>query len=319
MLKKILLPLLLLATTLHISSMEPMVPEIDYESLFSACEQGNLDLVEHIIKNTPNIDINKQDSEGRTPLLCAAYKGKWNIIHYLLQRKANKTIRDNYGQSLFSKMVYCIHNTYHNFHQSLAFYPFDEITQECNTIPLPQDNLDHKEINPLTPDTHDVLAGINSINSKRDDSCTALHDTFLHTQIPIIIKLLNRGACLEQKDDWGDSAYDNLHNNKSPFVIRETLNNGNAAPILLLSGLSYDTNNSLTQNLYPEIIGLIKPLYINTILSSPEARIWKPVCVRGCELANINEADENRCLAKIMMLSQHKKTEINLLLLKEGK
>ncbi len=74
----------------------------------------------------------------------------------------------------------------------------------------------------------------------------------------------------------------------------------------------------------PEVSAIIKQHYVDIFVERElehkiEKQLWKPVCVRACALANINETDQDRCLAHIMTLPQNKKTQINRLLLNEGK
>jgi len=47
-------------------------------------------------------DINAQDNEGMTPLMCATRNGFLPIVKYLLSKGANVTIQNNYGSMALS-------------------------------------------------------------------------------------------------------------------------------------------------------------------------------------------------------------------------
>ena len=104
------------------------------------------------------------------------------------------------------------------------------------------------------------------------------------------------------------------------FVVRETFNNGPCVPAALicraLEALKEENN---------DVANYIKQLYCKATLSddsffeSPKARIWKPVCTDVCKMLKVDTTDERRCLATVMVQSQHTLTEMNIRLALENK
>lgn len=58
-----------------------------------ACAKGYLDIVQYILKLSPNI-INKKSNNKETALIIAADNGKANIVQYLLDNGALNQIED---------------------------------------------------------------------------------------------------------------------------------------------------------------------------------------------------------------------------------
>src|SRR5690606_17230225 len=138
--KKIMLIFLIFEMTHHITAMESSTYSTElteYEShLFFTCKHADVTFTQGWIERIPTININIKDCKGRTPLLRAAYKYKLKTVKLLLQHNADKTIKDNNGQSLFSLLLYNHHLDCAAFQKLLTLYTYDEITHECTTIPL---------------------------------------------------------------------------------------------------------------------------------------------------------------------------------------
>ena len=54
------------------------------DDFFKACKEGNLDEVETFIKNRCDVNGTSQIflSYGRTPLICAAGEGRFDVVKY---------------------------------------------------------------------------------------------------------------------------------------------------------------------------------------------------------------------------------------------
>jgi len=47
---------------------------------FAACN-GHLNVIEFLVKQ--NVDLNIKEKNGKTPLVLASEKGKWNVVEFL--------------------------------------------------------------------------------------------------------------------------------------------------------------------------------------------------------------------------------------------
>ncbi len=78
----------------HEESVESMKPtDQQTEQLTSYAEQGNKSGVELLLKQ--GIDINGQDTLGRTAVLAAAHGRQTDLMQYLIEQGADVNIRDN--------------------------------------------------------------------------------------------------------------------------------------------------------------------------------------------------------------------------------
>jgi uncharacterized protein len=70
----------------------------DYISKFLlAAYEGNLEFVEFCMLQ--GFSPNAIDEKGRTPLMIASFKGKERIVRYLLEKKADVSVKDNEGRT----------------------------------------------------------------------------------------------------------------------------------------------------------------------------------------------------------------------------
>ena len=66
--------------------------------LGAASSNGHLMTVKYLI-SLPHINIDSQDDLGVTPLIWATFDGHLHVVEYLLQNHANKSIKDNFGNT----------------------------------------------------------------------------------------------------------------------------------------------------------------------------------------------------------------------------
>ena len=66
---------------------------VDESQWFQAAEQGDLSLIQQGIKD--KIDVNCQDSKGRTAMYWAAEKGHLGLVEYLISQQAHLNIVEN--------------------------------------------------------------------------------------------------------------------------------------------------------------------------------------------------------------------------------
>lgn len=71
--------------------------EITSQQLLSASLEGNLGYVQEAVKQ--DVDINKQDPSGRTPLMLASYNGHMEVVRFLLENEADPNATDNQGRT----------------------------------------------------------------------------------------------------------------------------------------------------------------------------------------------------------------------------
>ena len=325
MIKKILISLLFFALyNSYIIAMDVESDKtIDYDHFFELCKNGQKSVIKNFIKENPTIDINYQNNQGTTPLLYATTWFSWKNVWYLLKHcNANKMMKDNYEQTIFSIAVY--NSSSYSFKKLLKIYSFNEINELCKTICLPikMDNSAefYRFINTI------ILEALNKkkdLNEKQDGGKTVLHKACIYKKIPLIIELLKHGADLDIKNDSGKSCYDCLYtektsNNRAPFfVVREAFNNGLVIPAALIQNVFENIGHDIDC----DVSHYIKQLYVDLIVQDklselPKARIWKYICEDACEKGGLikqnEKADEKRCLAIIMLLPQKKLTEINI-------
>ena len=68
-------------------------------ALHKACTRGYLECAKALLG--AGADINKQDNDGRTPLMWAALYGKIEVVRELLKRGAKKELKDNDGKTAY--------------------------------------------------------------------------------------------------------------------------------------------------------------------------------------------------------------------------
>ena len=62
------------------------------QAMFGAIQQGNLNRVQELVAR--GIDMNMQDAQGRTPLMCAVALKKNAVLRFLLESGADTSLRD---------------------------------------------------------------------------------------------------------------------------------------------------------------------------------------------------------------------------------
>ena len=60
--------------------------------IHDACRQGEVELLEHMLELSSNLDLNAQDEDGWTPLHYAAANGNLQIVELLLKEAKNRNI-----------------------------------------------------------------------------------------------------------------------------------------------------------------------------------------------------------------------------------
>ena len=66
--------------------------------LGGAALNGHLNLVRYLISQ-PNVNIDSQQNGGWTPLMLATYNNQEKVVQILLQKGADKSIKDNFGKT----------------------------------------------------------------------------------------------------------------------------------------------------------------------------------------------------------------------------
>lgn len=79
------------------NSPDSISTDITSQQLLSASLEGNLDYVQKALKQ--DVNINKQDPSGRTPLMLASYNGHAEVVRFLLENKADPNTADNQGRT----------------------------------------------------------------------------------------------------------------------------------------------------------------------------------------------------------------------------
>ena len=67
------------------------------DALARAVMSGSVEAVERLIKQG-NVDLNRTDKKGRTPLYLAAFNGQATLLKFLLTAGADPNIVDKFGQ-----------------------------------------------------------------------------------------------------------------------------------------------------------------------------------------------------------------------------
>lgn len=69
-----------------------------FSTLPDACYHGNLEKVKELMKKG-NVDVNKPDADGKTPLHRAAQSGSVDVMSFLLDNKADASKRSKSGET----------------------------------------------------------------------------------------------------------------------------------------------------------------------------------------------------------------------------
>ena len=327
-----------------------------HEQLFEACKTGTVDSVKDILENVANVDIKKQNDQGRTPILEACRWSNYPVVKHLLACGANTKLRDKKNQSLFSETYYKC-GAYWYLSSSNIFlkhllrhYTHADITQECKNMPLPD------YVNPFLyygttlidrSNVHEhvekVLQGERTLESKEHFTySTALHLACFYGHIPKIVELLKKGASLEVFNISNDTPYGIFTKHYAPFPLREACSENTlrlkklTLPLVIedipievirvlqseiITFLDNDDKNSLHLGVNQDVRNLITYFLCTTSIDidTPEAQLWKPVSIRACQLAGIHDVNSERCLTRILLWPQKKKTKINIKLALEDK
>jgi len=161
----------------------------------------------------------------------------------------------------------------------------------------------------------------------------AYNEAFNDIHIPHLVSLLKspnhvfllehkeRLACFQNIVPNGRKSVDN----NTLFVLREAFNDGScisSLPIPLISWVLF-VQCFEDYKLPSEIAQLIQQKYIRLLiqdlqknnLPTVEEFLWQPVCIQACQLMGIEETNEQQCLARILLMLQKQKTELNVKLL----
>jgi len=302
---------LLVMMIVQVSSICAMYQRIDYKQLFVACKDGNLQQVEEFFEHNQHVHINHRNEHGKTALLIAGSHTKWNIVDYLLQQNGiDKNVKDNYGQTLFSKAI----------HDKVQFsllvsteYSLKEINALCKSFPRERscDNTFFWEDSLMISL---ALADSSLVNSSDLlTKTTPLSLACCMNDIPSIIALLECGAHLHAADVDGNTPYTILCDNPQHlFVVREAFNNGFSCPrAMSIASVGEVVKQHLVSDLKHKII----KLYVENakqLFETPEAKLWAPIAVKAYKIVDPQERDQQRCLTKILFMNQEEKTHMNI-------
>jgi len=167
------------------------------ELLFKAIETGNLKLVEEWLNR--GAEVNSPNTNGRTPLIFAAYLRHQKIVELLLDRGASIDHKDSHGDTT---LMYAM------------------LTGRLDIIKLLLDrkaNVDQKNKNGVTAlmlaahKSHENVVELlldrkANINHKDSSGATALVCAAGEGCSEVVELLLNRGANIDHKDSDGDTA-----------------------------------------------------------------------------------------------------------------
>jgi len=262
------------------------------KQLLKECRNSLPYTIENLITKNPTIDINYQDRNGITALLHAARYDQWSNVSYLLKQGANKSLRNNNNQSLFSISLY--NNYWPGFDQILNHYTPTEIQQEVTAL-LVIDTQRHKSIPLFILQVLNHEIDINTMHQTL--KTTALHIAIDRWYIPQIVQLLELNASLTMRDGWKQTPLDALKSNqKLLFIIREALNkNFLTIPTHILLAL-YHLESTLLQNTIPDVRHIIAAFYFQLPDTKKEIvkKLWEP-----------------KCFTKILFMSPLDRTELN--------
>ncbi|XP_060081851.1 uncharacterized protein LOC132561136 [Ylistrum balloti] len=76
--------------------------------LHYACAKGHLQSVKVLLSSNKQVEAGNQNASGRTPLLAAAYSGKFEVVQFLVSNYASKiniSATDSYGQCILHHLV----------------------------------------------------------------------------------------------------------------------------------------------------------------------------------------------------------------------
>ncbi|XP_519806.3 transient receptor potential cation channel subfamily A member 1 [Pan troglodytes] len=133
-------------------------------------------------------DINKIDSEGRSPLILATASASWNIVNLLLSKGAQVDIKDNFGRNFLHLTVqqpYGLKNLRPEFMQmqQIKELVMDEDNDGCTPL--------HYACRQGGPGSVNNLLGFNvSIHSKSKDKKSPLHFAASYGRINTCQRLL---------------------------------------------------------------------------------------------------------------------------------
>src|SRR5690606_32449771 len=144
-----------LLVALYVNPIFSMDAPINYELFFDLCKRGNINALQEFMNENPTLNINYLDSHGQTPCLYAASWDKWEVVWELLECGADKMIKDNYGQSLFSIAVYNMFSK--SFKRCLADYSIKQINDLCKTMPFRR-GIDYKMVIPVNQSYQDIVS-----------------------------------------------------------------------------------------------------------------------------------------------------------------
>jgi ankyrin repeat protein len=99
----------LMKETEHIPTIKERLTEEKINNILTASARGDMLAVEAIL-NTSEITTNSKDPLGRTPLHVAASEGRVQMVEYLMNLKADPTVKDKFGNTPFNDAVRSKHD-----------------------------------------------------------------------------------------------------------------------------------------------------------------------------------------------------------------
>lgn len=86
-------------TELDIDPNTPTTGEKGLRPIHLAAKGGHLELVKYLIEEL-HCDVNSKSGSNNTPLVFAAYQKHLNVMHYLIEKKADPSSRDTHGNTV---------------------------------------------------------------------------------------------------------------------------------------------------------------------------------------------------------------------------
>jgi ankyrin repeat protein len=156
---------------------------------------GNLSMVEALIKDDPDLVLSKDGSYGRTPLHWASINGHTDIVALMLTKKADINVKDNHGRT---PLHYAASNILFTSEESAVIYNVEGM----------------KEVAKL------LLAKKADVNVRDNDGRTPLHYAAHDGRLDMVELLLVNNAMVNAKDNCGATP---LHNAASISVTTEVM------------------------------------------------------------------------------------------------
>lgn len=85
----------------YVKSFEDRYADVFFNSdttIFTSCKNGKLEKVKEFIE-VENVDVNKKNTQGYTPLILAADNNRMDVVKYLIEKGADVNYQDIYDRT----------------------------------------------------------------------------------------------------------------------------------------------------------------------------------------------------------------------------